>query len=244
MRARTGKIARLPFAIREELNKRLKNGEPASRVLPWLNSLPEVQGVLEADFEGLVVNDQNLSDWRKGGYQDWLRQTDRHLMRLERTKELAQMSMQLAKANGGTLSEGAASILGGNILEVLEQLDDLRADVEEGDLTAPAGEDGKSRLHVIAEALGELTGAVARLRRGDHDKEILRQNDEKLAHARAELELAKQKFQRDTCAAFLKWFNDKRAAEIVTGGGDKAAQIDALGQLIFQEDWNPADGTV
>lgn len=40
--ARTGKIARLPVAIREEVNRRLLDGEPASKILPWLNGLPDL----------------------------------------------------------------------------------------------------------------------------------------------------------------------------------------------------------
>jgi len=37
----------------------------------WLNSLPEVQAVLARDFEGKAIREQNLSEWRKGGYRDW-----------------------------------------------------------------------------------------------------------------------------------------------------------------------------
>jgi hypothetical protein len=35
---------RLPRNIRDELNQRLENGEPAGAILPWLNALPEVKG--------------------------------------------------------------------------------------------------------------------------------------------------------------------------------------------------------
>ncbi len=38
-----GKIARLPLAIRQQLNLRLQNGELAQDLLSWLNQLPEVQ---------------------------------------------------------------------------------------------------------------------------------------------------------------------------------------------------------
>ena len=49
---RNGKIARLPKPLREELNRRLDNGEPARRLLPWLNSLPAVRALLAAEFGG------------------------------------------------------------------------------------------------------------------------------------------------------------------------------------------------
>src|SRR5579871_4636634 len=68
---RRGKIARLPQAIREELNQRLENGEQGGRLLEWLNGLPEVKKVLEVDFEGQPISDANLSAWRNGGFVDW-----------------------------------------------------------------------------------------------------------------------------------------------------------------------------
>ena len=72
MTTRRGKIARLPLPIREELNTRLCNGEPGTDVLPWLNGLPAVQEVLAAHFKGKPIAPCNLSEWRKGGYADWL----------------------------------------------------------------------------------------------------------------------------------------------------------------------------
>lgn len=72
-RARTGKIARLPWAVRLELNRRLDDGEPADSLLAWLNALPSVRLVLERQFEGRPVTASNLSDWRHGGFADWQR---------------------------------------------------------------------------------------------------------------------------------------------------------------------------
>ncbi len=40
---RTGKIARQPSEIREELNRRLQDNEPGGQLLSWLNALPIVQ---------------------------------------------------------------------------------------------------------------------------------------------------------------------------------------------------------
>ncbi|HWX18569.1 MAG TPA: hypothetical protein VN578_01560 [Candidatus Binatia bacterium] len=67
----TGKISRLPGEIRDQLNRRLANGEPADTLLPWLNGLPEVQAVINDQFAGLPVNEQNLSDYRKRGFRRW-----------------------------------------------------------------------------------------------------------------------------------------------------------------------------
>ena len=74
MRTRRGKIARLPLAVREELNTRLRNGEEGAQLVLWLNGLPAVQEILAAKFKGKAISECNLSNWRAGGYADWLLQ--------------------------------------------------------------------------------------------------------------------------------------------------------------------------
>ena len=51
-----GKIGRLPRVIREQVNRRLQNDEPAASLLEWLNSLPEVKAALAAEFGGCPVS--------------------------------------------------------------------------------------------------------------------------------------------------------------------------------------------
>jgi hypothetical protein len=70
--SRNGKIARLPHTVRDQLNRRLQNSDQAKTLLPWLNNLPEVKTLLAAEFNSRPVNKQNLSDWKKGGFRDWL----------------------------------------------------------------------------------------------------------------------------------------------------------------------------
>jgi hypothetical protein len=70
---RNGKIARLPRAIRDELNRRLDDGEQGKDLVEWLNAHPDVQRVLTASFAGRPVTDGNLSDWKQGGFEDWKR---------------------------------------------------------------------------------------------------------------------------------------------------------------------------
>lgn len=88
-----GKIGRLPKLIRDELNRRLDDGEPGEHILEWLNGLPQVKPVLAKDFgSGGRINAQNLSNWRKGGHQEWLKQQERRaLVRglIENAEELA-----------------------------------------------------------------------------------------------------------------------------------------------------------
>jgi hypothetical protein len=73
---RTGKIARLPVSVRNQLNRRLLDNEPGPSLLDWLNSLPEVQAVLAAEFASQPVSPANLSQWKNGGYCDWLTRHD------------------------------------------------------------------------------------------------------------------------------------------------------------------------
>ena len=67
----TGKITRLPSNIRDQLHQRLANGETSELILPWLNSLPEVKAILDAQFDGQPISDKNLSEYRKRGFRRW-----------------------------------------------------------------------------------------------------------------------------------------------------------------------------
>jgi hypothetical protein len=69
--SRIGKIARLPRPLREQLNQRLENGESGPLLVDWLNRLPDVNLVMKRNFDGRPITEQNLSDWRQGGFLEW-----------------------------------------------------------------------------------------------------------------------------------------------------------------------------
>lgn len=195
--ARVGKIARFPETVREELNKRLRNGELGPKILPWLNGLPEVQGVLAEYFQGQAVNAQNLSDWRQGGFKEWEEKQDR----AHRVRELATFADKLTRANGSSIAEGAAAIASGRILELLEAAD-------------RAGEDSEG---MDVETLKDLVGALTSLRsaelakaKGELDREKLQRKDEEIA-------LAKQKYQ-DKVQAQKREIEDALGAAKSAGG--------------------------
>jgi hypothetical protein len=73
---RIGKIARLPKAVQDELNRRLENHELGEPLLAWLNDRPDVRQVLAAQFDGHPINKQNLSQWRRGGFREWQTRQD------------------------------------------------------------------------------------------------------------------------------------------------------------------------
>jgi len=76
MKSRNGKIARLPHDLREELNQRLERSERSPDLLAWLNALPAVREFVRKEFAGEPVSKHNLSQWRRGGFQDWLTRRD------------------------------------------------------------------------------------------------------------------------------------------------------------------------
>jgi hypothetical protein len=93
---RNGKIARQPWSIRELLNRRLRDGEPGKSLVEWLNSLPKVQEVLDEEFGRRPINEQNLSEWKQGGYEDWLRHQETRAW----VQELANQSEELEEETG------------------------------------------------------------------------------------------------------------------------------------------------
>jgi hypothetical protein len=110
--ARKGKIARLPVAVREELNRRLENGQAERTILPWLNALPSVQTVLAAQFGASPVSQQNLSNWRGGGYQDWLKNREHTAL----VRELADNAEDIAPGSGGpVIARNLSTVLLANL---------------------------------------------------------------------------------------------------------------------------------
>jgi hypothetical protein len=73
---RNGKIARLPKAIRDRLNQQILDGVPGKDLVRWLNGLDDVVDTLVRHFNATRVTEQNLSEWKQGGYQDWLKQQE------------------------------------------------------------------------------------------------------------------------------------------------------------------------
>jgi hypothetical protein len=71
-RGRSLNIANLPSQIRDELNYRITDGEQGNELVAWLNAKPEVIKVIRERFDGTPISEQNLSEWRKRGYQKWL----------------------------------------------------------------------------------------------------------------------------------------------------------------------------
>jgi hypothetical protein len=123
---RKGKIARLPFAIREELNQRLLDGEPGNQLVVWLNALPRVQAILKDKFQGNPISEANLSQWKNGGFPAWEageRMADNVSSIMDGTKALP------AAAKGG-LTDRMALILTANMATGMLRLQSMPEGVE------------------------------------------------------------------------------------------------------------------
>ena len=74
---RNGKIARLPKVVRDRLNQQMQDGVSGKALVRWLNGLPDVRRILLEQFNAAEITEQNLSEWRQGGYEDWLAHQER-----------------------------------------------------------------------------------------------------------------------------------------------------------------------
>ena len=64
-RPRLGKVARLPYATRQHINKMIEDGFPYKAIIDKLSQ------------DGLLphpLSECNLSNWRLGGYEEWRRE--------------------------------------------------------------------------------------------------------------------------------------------------------------------------
>jgi hypothetical protein len=91
-----GKIGRLPQSIRDQLGHRIEDGRPGTEIVQWLNEQLQVKVVLAEFFGARPINEQNLSDWRQSGHQNWLR----HQNAAAAVQSLLESSGDLEKASG------------------------------------------------------------------------------------------------------------------------------------------------
>ncbi len=217
MATRTGKIARLPHTLREEVNVRLLNGETSTLILRWLNTRPEAIQVWERDFEGVPASAQNLSEWKLGGWKEWRDRKDR----VENLKTLSSFAHELANS-GGSIADGAASILAGQILEALEQA---------GNLVVTGGSDDAERdpnegLIAMAKAVSSLQKSAAAKGKLELDKRKVKQKDR-------QLDLDQQKFELQTVAKFLEFAKRPEAMAIMNSGKSQQIKMAELREMMF-----------
>ncbi|MDR3405992.1 MAG: hypothetical protein P4L99_26135 [Chthoniobacter sp.] len=145
---RTGKIGRLPQAIRHELNQRIADGEGAQQLVDWLNGLDPVRERLAEYHQGRAITEHNISDWKQGGFLDWqCHEECRRVLRdfLDEAKELDKET-----DSEELLTDRATKMVTIILLKLFRQ--------------AAVAESGSEQRKAVLEIAREL----ARLRRCDH----------------------------------------------------------------------------
>jgi hypothetical protein len=176
--ARNGKIAHLPFEIRQELNRRLLDNEPGGSLLAWLNELPQVRHVLARDFGGCAISKQNLCEWRAGGFAEWQARQET----LAQARELADEATELAAATEGKMTDQLATVLAARYASALAGW--------KGEVT--------EKLRRKLRALRGLCQDIVELRRGDHSGVRLKIEQERLERER-------EKTEKEVLAHFQRW---------------------------------------
>lgn len=109
---RTGKIARLPFAVRTTVNEKLRDGVPYAAIIKGLEE--------EGHYSPGAVNEQNLTNWAQGGHQDWLKEQER-LADMTHKREFALRIVQ--ENEGSKLHEANLHLVASQIYETLTEFD-------------------------------------------------------------------------------------------------------------------------
>lgn len=215
--ARQGKFARLPHALREEVNRRLLDGQTAGVILSWLNAQPEAVTVWDEHFKGAPATPQNLSEWRDGGYKEWLARREK----VENLKTLSQFAVNLTQS-GGHIADGAAAIISGHILEALEQAGNIAVTGGSDDAEA----DPSKGLANMAKAVASLQSSGVARERLALEKRKTDQKDQSLA-------LEREKFEKQTVQMFMKYAQDPKVQAILGSRESKAVQMDELHLMLF-----------
>lgn len=205
------KIGRLPFAIRNELNERIRDGVGGPEILAWLNADKETRKILR-ELKSGEINAQNLTDWRSSGYRDWLEDQGQ----ADRIRRLAEISQTLASAAGGNAAGVCCNIATAKIMDALESADEEQvADLAKALVQLRAGENAAQKV-----ALAEEKNAI--------QKEQL-----ELSRAKFERDTARLFVKWAQNKDALSIATDRKL------GGDE--KTERLGRLMFGDLWEGAD---
>jgi len=145
---RTGKIARLPKAMRDVVNLMLRDGATSAAII---KALEQAKGNGATAADGLPIeipNEQNLTNWKDGGYQDWLLEQQR----LDDMKFKREMALEIVRQNEGSkIHEAALQLASSQLYEVISEFDLASL---------------KDLLHEKPENFADLVNSLAKLSKG------------------------------------------------------------------------------
>jgi hypothetical protein len=134
------------------------------------------------------VSEQNLSEWKRGGYRDWVTRQEA----LEQARELAADATELATATEGLLADHLATVVTARYASAL------------AGWNGEATEEFRRKLR----ALRALCQDIVELRRGDHSAARLQMERERLAREQEQTE-------EDVVAHFKRWVENPRVRDWV-----------------------------
>lgn len=215
-----GKIGSLPAHLREEVNRRLHDGVIAREICDWLHGQDRVQEILADRWEGQPITPQNLSEWRAGGFQIWLRSRERS----ENLRALSEWAADFTERVSPTkLAKGAQAIAAGQLLEVLETAEE-------------------NQTLALVEVLDQITKSVDRTHKNEIAREKLDLQKDQHQLREKEHALSREKFEVQTVEQFLKWQGSKEARAIVESGKPQQVQTQELLKLFFGRAMDATDG--
>ncbi len=218
--SRNGKIARLPRHLRVQLNRRLEDGEPGPQALAWLNACPAAQAMLADDFGGRPISEQNLSEWRQGGFREWQRQQ----VACEHVRRLTDQSEALDEAaEKADLSARLTTVFAVELFKLMERLLEKNGDDE-------------TKLGYLREAMRE----TRLLRRGDHNATRLRIEMERWERQcdrenEENLEAMKEKSKRRLRGLIFSPLLEAQNADLFGGGEYGRKMASMLTKLEFDQ---------
>jgi hypothetical protein len=161
-RRRNGKVAKLPKAIRDQINELLLDG------VSYLDIIKKIGP------PGENLNEDNLANWKGGGYLDWLE--ERHHVEAIRVKQelLADLFCQ---QDPSTINQTAIQLATTNLCELLLDLNPISL---------------RERLQSDPDKYTRLLNAIARLSDGH-----LRCERQRSQEAELKAKLAREKLPRE-----------------------------------------------
>src|SRR5215472_16080486 len=202
---RNGKIARVPRHIRNDLNRRIDDNEQGVKLVAWLNGLDEVKNILNAEFGGRPINEQNLSDWKAGGYQDWVARQEM----LELARAIGEDGQEVDEATDYELTDRIATLLAVRLAAMLKKWDGQHA------------EEFISKLR----PLQALTTEIVRLRRSDHSLRRMKLEQQRV-------DILRQKTDAGQRKKFLELIQDPKITKKLTPKMTKEEAQAVLNELL------------
>jgi hypothetical protein len=185
------------------------DGEQGDTLVEWLNALPAVQKIVAEQYGGVPVSKSNLSEWRLGAYEEWVREEETR----EMVSDLAAEAGDLGEAGeGNEIADLLASRLAAELMRSAREL-------------LQASSDPKERWQQLKEVLAQL----AELRRHDHrcwrlqmDQERWEREKERMNRAKMEKELEEHK--EHVLQPLWNRLSRQSLAEVF-GGGELGGEI-------------------